>query len=80
MTNDLAMTIEELGRAGARRFVDWDAAVFAASVVGPAATLLAALEGQPSGPAVTEEYLRLLQEGIGTRLIRRTSPGPDSYT
>ena len=80
MTDALPTTVADLARDGARRFAGWDPAVFAGLVDGPARQLGEALAGQPAADAALAAYLRLLQEGVGTGLVRRAAAGPDGWT
>jgi hypothetical protein len=75
VTDDLRATAADLTADGARRFAGWDPGLFAALVEGPAARLAAATDS-----VTVAGYLRLLQESVGTGLVRRAAPGPDGWT
>ena len=60
-------------RDGPRRFARWDAALFEAVATGPLLTLGQRLAGPPSAELVITAYLRMLEEAIGTQVLRQTA-------
>src|SRR5947209_19956457 len=77
MTTDLPTAVSEARREGARRFAGWDDAAFDALAAGPVAALAAALR-EEAGP-VLDAYLALLQQGVGSGVLRRATAGPDGW-
>jgi hypothetical protein len=80
MTQPLQMQIAELRADGPRRFSRWDARLFDAVVSGPADVLAEALRGQPDADGVLAGYLRLVQQGVGTGVVKQVAPGPAGWS
>jgi hypothetical protein len=80
VTDALRSAVAEFSRDGARRFAGWDPAVFHNLLKEPVRALHEALGSEPSGEEVLSAYLQLLQEGVGTGLVRRAAAGPDGWT
>lgn len=75
-----ALTLARLRDEGARKFSRWDANVFDAIATGPAAALAQKLAGQPDAEAVFAAYLRLVQQGIGSAVVKHAAPGPAGWS
>lgn len=60
---------------GPRQFSRWDAAVFDAVTSGSAAALAGRLAGQPNADAVLAGYLRLVQQGVGSGVVKNAEAG-----
>jgi hypothetical protein len=73
-------TLTLLRDEGPRAFSLWDAGAFDAIASGPAATLAERLADQPGGGAVVESYLRLVQQGVGSGVLKSAAPGPGGWT
>jgi len=69
-------TLASIRDEGPRKFSRWDAAVFDAIASGPAATLAERLAAQPESEAVLNGYLRLVQQGVGSGIVKHAAPTP----
>jgi len=80
MNQPLRALVAELRADGPRRFSQWDAGVFDAVVSGPATALAARLDGQPDADGVLTGYLRLVQQGVGTGVLKQVAPGAAGWS
>ena len=75
-----ALTFARLREEGPRKFSRWDAAVFDAIATGPAAALAERLAGQPEADTLFAAYLRLVQQGVGSAVVKHAAPGPAGWS
>jgi hypothetical protein len=80
MPADLDTMLASLRAEGALRFASWDAALFDAVARGPARALAESLDGRANAEKVLHSYLRLVQEAVGNRLLRRASSSEAGWT
>ena len=73
-------TLTSLRDEGPRKFSRWDAAVFDAVASGPAVALAERLAGQPNTDAILGGYLRLVQQGVGSGVLKRAEAGPAGWS
>ncbi len=73
-------TIDRIRTEGRRAFARWDAALFDAITAGPAAELARRLGTQSDADAAFGGYLRLVQQGIGSGLVKRAAPGASGWS
>ena len=73
-------TLATIRDEGPRKFARWDAAVFDAVATGPVAALAERLGGQPDATAVLSGYLRLVQQGVGSGVVKQTAAGPAGWS
>jgi len=75
-----APTLAPIRDEGPRRFSRWDAAVFDAVATGPASALAERLAGQPDANAVLRGYLNLVQQGVGSGVVKHAVPGAAGWS
>jgi hypothetical protein len=75
-----ATTLAQLRDEGPRRFSRWDAAVFDAVVSGPVLALAERLAGQPDAHSVITGYLNLVQQGVGSGVVKHAVPGATGWS
>lgn len=73
-------TLAPLRDDGPRTFSRWDAAVFDAVAHGPATALAERLAGQPDADAVIDGYLRLVQQGVGSGVLKHAAAGAAGWS
>jgi hypothetical protein len=79
MNAELESLLSAVRLEGSRRFASWDDALFDAVVRGPVRTLCRGISGQPHAGQVLQAYLRLVQEGVGTAVLRQAAPSEQSW-
>lgn len=72
-------SLAELRDEGPRRFSRWNADVFDAITAGPAAALAERLAGQPDAEATLSGYMRLVQQGVGSGVLRQAGAAWSSF-
>lgn len=65
---------------GPRNFSRWDRAVFDAVAGGPATALAERLAKQPDAGAALDGYLRLVQQGVGSGVVKQAQPGAGGWS
>jgi hypothetical protein len=75
-----AQTLALLRDEGPRKFSRWDPAVFDAVVSGPAAVLQERLASQPDVDTVLGGYLQLVQQGVGSGVLKQATPGAAGWS
>lgn len=75
-----AATFARLRDEGPRRFSRWDAAVFDAIASGPATVLTERLAGQPDADSILGAYLRFIQQGVGSAIVKHATAGPTGWS
>src|SRR5688572_22957475 len=68
-------TLAKFRYDGPRAFARWNAVVFDAVAAGPFQTLADRLGRQPDADATLAGYLRLVQQGVGSGVIKQAGAG-----
>jgi hypothetical protein len=75
-----ATVLASIRDEGPRKFSRWDAGVFDALVDGPAVALAGRLTGQPDAGSVLAGYLQLVQQGVGTGVLKQAVVGKTGWS
>jgi hypothetical protein len=75
----IAPTLAAIRDEGPRKFSRWDSLLFDSIATGPAMALAERLANEPNADAVLSGYLRLVQQGVGSGIVKHAVPGPTGW-
>jgi hypothetical protein len=75
----IATNLASIRDEGPRKFSRWNATLFDAIAASAATALAERLAGQPDADAVLNGYLRLVQQGVGSGIVKHTVPSSTGW-